>query len=314
MIAALVDPMRVAGKEMFTSASIGIAYADKHYTRAEELLRDADTAMYRAKAQGRQRHEVFDERLRTEALHALDLESDLRRAIARAEFEPHFQSIVSLTDGKVLGYEALLRWRHPERGLLLPADFLSTAEDNGSIEQIDWHIFAMACAQAHDLPSDTYVAINVSARRLRVAGFDQIALGMIGASGLSPHRVRLEITEGALLDEPEQMRHMLLRLRYAGVLVQLDDFGTGYSSLSYLHRFPIHALKIDRSFVADLSKKGGSSAVERAITALARSLDIEIIAEGVETEQQSKLLIDLGCATGQGFLFSRPLPIDEITE
>ncbi len=312
LLAALVEPMRVDDKEMFTSASIGIAFADAHYTRAEELLRDADTAMYRAKAQGRHRYEVFDERLRTEALHALDLESDLRRAIARAEFEPHFQSIVSLTDGKVVGYEALLRWRHVARGLLLPADFLAAAEDNGSIEQIDWQLFALACENARHLPDDTYVSINVSARRLRLAEFVDVALRTIEASGLSPHRVRLEITEGALLDEPEKMREMLLRLREAGVLVQLDDFGTGYSSLSYLHRFPIHSLKIDRSFVADLEAEGGSIAIVRAIMALAASLGLEVIAEGVETPRQRDLLVDLGCRTAQGFLFAHPLPINQV--
>ena len=312
ILATLVDPVRVADKEMFTSASIGIAYADAHYTRAEELLRDADAAMYRAKAHGRQRHEVFDEQLRTEALRALDLESELRRAIARAEFEPHFQSIVALDDGRIVGYEALLRWRHPERGLLRPEDFLAAAEENGCIEQIDWQLFAMACEQARLLPPGTYVSINVSARRLRSAGFDDLALRMIEASGLSPYRVRLEITEGALLDEPETMRRILLRLRYAGVLVQLDDFGTGYSSLSYLHRFPIHSLKIDRSFVADLSARGSTSAVVRAITALAESLGIEVIAEGVETPLQRQLLIELGCTKGQGFLFSQPVSINQV--
>ncbi len=312
VLATLVDPVRVADKEMFTSASIGIAYADAQYTRAEELLRDADAAMYRAKAHGRQRHEIFDEQLRTEALRALDLESELRRAIARAEFEPHFQSIVALDDGRIVGYEALLRWRHPERGMLRPEDFLAAAEENGCIEQIDWQLFAMACEQARSLPPDTYISINVSARRLRSAGFDDLALRMIEASGLSPYRVRLEITEGALLDEPETMRRILLRLRYAGVLVQLDDFGTGYSSLSYLHRFPIHSLKIDRSFVADLSARGSTSAVVRAITALAESLGIEVIAEGVETPLQRQLLIELGCTKGQGFLFSQPVSIDHV--
>ncbi|MBN8480220.1 MAG: EAL domain-containing protein [Xanthomonadales bacterium] len=314
LLATLIEPVRVGDKEMFTSASIGIAHADAHYTRAEELLRDADAAMYRAKAHGRQRHEVFDERLRTEALRALDLEGELRRGIARAEFEPHFQSIVALDDGRIVGYEALLRWRHPERGLLRPEDFLAAAEENGCIEQIDWQLFAMACEQARALPPGTYVSINVSARRLRSAGFDDLALRMIEASGLSPHRVRLEITEGALLDEPETMRRILLRLRYAGVLVQLDDFGTGYSSLSYLHRFPIHSLKIDRSFVADLSARGSTSAVVRAITALAESLGIELIAEGVETPLQRQLLLELGCTKGQGFLFSQPAPISQVAQ
>jgi diguanylate cyclase (GGDEF)-like protein len=312
LLRGLDDPIRVASKEMFTSASIGIAYADTHYTRAEELLRDADTAMYKAKAQGRQRYEIFDERLRAEAMRALDLEGDLRHALVRREFEPHFQSIVNLADGKVVGYEALLRWNHPTRGLLLPADFLAAAEENGSIEQIDWQMFAMACERARRLPESTYVSINVSARRLRVADFDEIVLRTIASSGLEPGRVRLEVTEGALLDQPDQMRNILLRLRQAGVLVQLDDFGTGYSSLSYLHRFPIHSLKIDRSFVADLGAESSSRAVVRAIIALAASLDVEVIGEGIETPAQLEMLIDLGCTIGQGFLFSQPVLIDSI--
>ena len=312
LIASLEGPMRVGGKEMFTSASIGIAYSSPHYTRAEELLRDADAAMYRAKAQGRQRYEIFDEYLRAQALRALDLENDLRRALVRGEFEPYFQSIVTLDEGRVLGYEALLRWRHAERGLLAPAEFLSTAEENGSIEPIDWRMFELACEGARRLPANTYVSINVSPRQLRVVDFDMLILRVIADAGLSPSRVRLEITEGALLDEPETVRALLLRLREAGVLVQLDDFGTGYSSLSYLHRFPIHALKIDRSFVADLATTGNSAVVVRAICALAQSLGIEVIAEGVETEAQRRILIELGCTVAQGFLFSLPDAIGNI--
>ena len=312
LIDALRDPIRVANKEVFTSASVGIAYADVQYTRAEELLRDADTAMYRAKARGRSCYEIFDENLRAEAMRALDLESDLRNALARREFEPYFQSIVSLDDGKVLGYEALLRWNHPNRGVLLPADFLAAAEENGCIEQIDWQMFSMACEQVRRLPDSTYVSINVSARRLRVPDFDEVALRTIESSGLPPQRVRLEVTEGALLDQPEQMRNILLRLRQAGVLVQLDDFGTGYSSLSYLHRFPIHSLKIDRSFISDLSGESSSPAVVKAIIALAASLGVEVIGEGIETPAQRDALIDMGCAFGQGFLFSHPVPIDQV--
>ncbi len=300
------DPIRLTNKEMFTSASIGIAYSDEHYTRAEELLRDADTAMYRAKALGRQRYEIFDEQLRAEAMRTLDLEGDLRRALARREFEPYFQSIVSLTDGRVLGYEALLRWNHPERGLLTPDDFLVAAEESGCIEQIDWQIFTAACEQARHLPDSTYISINVSARRLRVPDFDEIALRTIASSGLRANRVRLEITEGALLDQPEQMRNILLRLRKAGVLVQLDDFGTGYSSLSYLHRFPIFSLKIDRSFISDLGAESSSAAVVKAILALAASLEVEVIGEGIETPLQRDTLIAMGCLIGQGFLFSYP--------
>jgi predicted signal transduction protein with EAL and GGDEF domain len=308
---ALVDPIRVDNKDLFTSASIGIAYADSHYTRAEELLRDADTAMYRAKARGRQCYEVFDEQLRAEAMRALDLENDLRHALARHEFEPYFQPIVSLLDQRILGYEALMRWNHPERGSRLPADFLQAAEDTGCIEQIDWQIFEMACRDALRLPDDTYISMNISARHLRIAEFDELALRTIRASGLAPSRVRLEVTEGALLDQPEQMRNILLRLRAAGVLVQLDDFGTGYSSLSYLHQFPIHSLKIDKSFVADLIHADRSPVVISAIIALAESLGIEVIAEGIETIAQKDILLAQGCTIGQGFLFARPLPIDQ---
>jgi diguanylate cyclase (GGDEF)-like protein len=315
LISSLSEPMRIGGKELFTSASIGIAFAHPRYTRPEELLRDADVAMYRAKAQGRQRIELFDERLRAEALRVLDLEGDLRRALARGEFEPHFQAIVRLEDASVVGYEALLRWRHSERGLLSPGDFLNVAEDNGSIEQIDWQMFALACRDAHRLPvSDAYISINVSARQLRAADFDESVLRLIGAQGLDPHRVRLEVTEGALLDNPDHVRRLLERLREAGVLVQLDDFGTGYSSLSYLHRFPIHSLKIDRSFVSDLypGRDGGSTPVVRAIHALADSLGLEVIGEGIETQDQCQALRNLGCGLGQGFLYARPQAVDDM--
>jgi diguanylate cyclase (GGDEF)-like protein len=315
LISALSEPMRIAGKELFTSASIGIAFSHSRYTRAEELLRDADVAMYRAKAQGRQRFELFDERLRAEALRVLDLEGDLRRALVRGEFEPHFQAIVRLDDASVVGYEALLRWRHAERGLLLPGDFLTVAEDNGSIEQIDWQIFALACRAAARLPEpDAYISINVSARQMRAVDFDQSVLRLIDANGIERHRVRLEVTEGALLENPDHVRRLLESLRDAGVKVQLDDFGTGYSSLSYLHRFPIHSLKIDRSFVADLrpGQAGGSEAVVRAIHALADSLGLEVIGEGIETHAQCQALKNLGCKVGQGFLFAQPLPVDEI--
>ncbi|GMU43521.1 MAG: EAL domain-containing protein [Xanthomonadales bacterium] len=315
IIGTFAEPMRIGGKELFTSASIGIAFSHPRYSRAEELLRDADVAMYRAKAQGRQRFEIFDEQLRAEALRVLDLEGDLRRALARGEFEPHFQAIVRLGDAAVVGYEALLRWRHGERGLLLPGDFLTVAEDNGSIEQIDWQMFALACRDAQRLPeAHAYVSINVSARQLRSSDFDQSVLHLIGAHGLRPQRIRLEVTEGALLENPDHVRRLLERLREAGVVVQLDDFGTGYSSLSYLHRFPIHSLKIDRSFVSDLrpGQEGGSAAVVRAIHALSDSLGIEVIGEGIETHQQCQALKDLGCQLGQGFLFSRPLPVGEV--
>jgi EAL domain-containing protein (putative c-di-GMP-specific phosphodiesterase class I) len=314
MITALSEPMRVAGKELFTSASVGIALAHARYHSAEELLRDADVAMYRAKAKGRQRFEIFDEALHQEALRLLDLEGDLRRALARREFEPHFQAIVRLRDGQPVGYESLLRWRHPQRGLLLPADFLSVAEDNGSIELIDWQMFDLTCRAIPQLmPYGKYVSINVSARHFRNAELDEAIVALLRVRGIEPDTLRLEVTEGALLENPDQIRGVLDRLRAVGVRAQLDDFGTGYSSLSYLHRFPIHALKIDRSFVAALhsGETKGSAAVVRAILALAKSLGMEVIAEGIETTEQRDALIDLGCELGQGFLYSHPRPVEE---
>jgi len=307
-IQALAEPMLIGGKELFTSASIGITIGERRYRKAEELLRDADVAMYRAKAHGRQRFEIFDEGLHQEALHLLELESDLRHAIQRREFESHFQPIVDLRDCRVLGYESLLRWNHPRRGMVLPGEFLKVAEDNGSIEQIDWQMLANTC---RDIPAlrldDRYVTLNVSPRRFRSPQLAQRLLEELAAHGIPARNVRIEVTEDALLDNPDQVFTTLDTLRRAGVLAALDDFGTGYSSLSYLHRFPLHALKIDRSFVRELSSahEGGSAAVVRAVLALANTLGLEVVAEGIETEAQRAILLELGCERGQGFLFSR---------
>lgn len=309
---ALVDPIRLGDKEIYSSASIGIALAHERYTRPEELLRDADVAMYRAKARGRQRYELFDEQLRLEALNMLDLESEMRRALTRSEFEPFLQPIVRLADGAVLGYEALLRWRHASRGLLLPADFLAVAEDTGNIEQIDWQIYEQVFSAIPGLEdAQAYVSINVSARHFRAPNLTASLLDLLRAYQVHPSRVRIEVTEGALLQDPEQAARTMLSLRDAGVLTSLDD----YSSLSYLHRFPLHSLKIDRSFVAELKSdlSGSAAAVVRAIRALAGSLGMEVIAEGIETTAQCDALMRLDCSIGQGFLFALPRPALELT-
>ncbi|MGH8482338.1 MAG: putative bifunctional diguanylate cyclase/phosphodiesterase, partial [Nevskiaceae bacterium] len=312
VLSALREPMRIAGRDLFPSASVGIALSHERYRSAEELLRDADVAMYRAKAKGRQRFEVFDEKLHQEALRLLDLESDLRRAVLREEFEPWFQPIVRLADGHAVGCEALLRWHHAGRGLLLPADFLGVAEDSGAAEQIDWQIFERTCrALPKLLAADQYVTLNVSARHFRSPDLARRVLALLGSHGVAPRCVRLEITEGALFENPDQARTTLEALRDAGVLAALDDFGTGFSSLSYLHRFPLHALKIDRSFIAALTPGSSSAAVVRAVMALATTLGLEVIAEGIETPEQRRQLIELGCVYGQGFLFAPPRPAAE---
>ena len=311
IINALAAPIHVAGKELFTSASIGIAMIGPHYRRPEEMLRDADVAMYRAKNRGRNRYEIFDEALRFEALRVHDLESDLRRAIAATQFEPYFQPIVRLVDGVTVGYEALLRWNHESRGVLLPADFLTVAEDSGLIEQIDWYLFEEACrAYTAIAQHGEYVSINVSPRHFHSPELADRLLALTHRYSIPPNGLRIELTEGALLDDSQLVRTTLDRLHHSHIVAQLDDFGTGYSALSYLHRFPIGALKIDRSFIADLGQVGGkgSEAVVKAILALAKSLDIEVVGEGIETEAQRRILLELGCDHGQGFLFAYPQP------
>ena len=317
VIRSLSEPMRIAGKELYTSASIGIAFSHERYMLPEELLRDADVAMYRAKAAGRQRFALFDEGLREDALRQLELEGDLRRAVQRTEFEPYYQPIVRLSDGAVVGYEALMRWLNPERGCVEPSGFLNTAEETGTLSQIDWQIYDQVCCDVRSLCArGSYVTINVSPRHLRTPSFSERLLALLASHDVRPSTLRLEITEGALLENPEQVQLCLAQLRAAGVQTLLDDFGTGFSSLSYLHRFPLHGLKIDRSFVAALKygESGGSTAIVRAIRLLADSLGLEVVAEGIETEEQRQQLRLLGLSLGQGYLFAYPASLQEIGE
>ncbi|WP_233198708.1 bifunctional diguanylate cyclase/phosphodiesterase [Luteimonas rhizosphaerae] len=315
ILAALGRPMWVAGRELFPSASIGIAMSHIDYADGDGLLRDADAAMYRAKACGRDRSERFDEAMRAEATRLLDLEADLRRAILQDAFEPHFQPIVRLDDGAVIGHEALLRWRHELHGVLYPADFIGVGEDSGLIEQVDWLMYRKVIRQMVALDPPGYVSINVSPRHFRADDFVERLMQLVDAAGLDPHRLRIEITEIALLDDAPRALRMLNTLRSHGIHVLLDDFGTGFSALSYLHRFPIHALKIDQSFVQGLGSEmhAESLALVRAILALAGTLGIDSIAEGVETEQQRDLLADLGCQYGQGYLYGRPASLDVVS-
>ena len=309
ILSALSEPMWIAGRELFPSASIGIARWDPRYQRGEELLRDADAAMYRAKANGRDRSALFGEAMREEAVRLLDLESDLRRAIKKDDFEAHFQPIVRLSDGAVVGHEALLRWNHETRGLLSPAAFIGVGEDSGLIEEVDWLLYqrVMQWLRVH---TSGYVSINVSPLHLRSDDFARRLLEMADTAGADPRRLRIEITEVALLDDSPRALRMLNHLRSRGVGALLDDFGTGFSALSYLHRFPIQAIKIDRSFIAGLTgaSRTESLALVRAILALAGTLGIESIGEGVETSTQADLLLGLGCQYGQGYLFGKPEP------
>ncbi|MDE2256712.1 MAG: EAL domain-containing protein, partial [Xanthomonadaceae bacterium] len=241
----------------------------------------------------------------------MELESDLRRAIARSEFVPFFQPVVRLANRVTVGYEALLRWQHPERGLLLPADFLAVAEETGAAEQIDWQMFERTFEVAAPLLTGDagFVAINVSGRHFRADALDENLLTLLRKHAIRPECVRIEVTERMLIENPPAAKRLLDAMRAHGIGVSLDDFGTGYSSLSYLHQYPVQALKIDRSFVAEMgSEKSGSSVIVRAILALAGALGMQVIAEGIETEAQHRTLTQLGCEFGQGFLYARPQP------
>jgi diguanylate cyclase (GGDEF)-like protein len=310
ILAALEKPMMFGGRELQVSASIGIAVGEPRHAGADDVLHDADVALYRAKASGRRQFVLFDDSLQRVAMDVLDLEQQLRAALANGEFEPHFQPIVRLDDGAVVGHEALVRWRHPERGLVAPGEFLPVAEESGLIEAIDWATYRAACSAVPRLPGGGYVTVNLSTRHFRHADFDARLQALVGETGCDPRRLRVEVTEGTLLGDTEAVVRILDRLRDGGIDAALDDFGTGYSSLGYLHRFPLRMIKIDRSFIEPLGDPvaGRSTAIVAAVLALARSLDLEVVAEGVETAAQRDALLAMGCTYGQGWLFGRPAP------
>ncbi|HWO89694.1 MAG TPA: EAL domain-containing protein, partial [Gemmatimonadales bacterium] len=306
-------PFTISGQEVFTSASIGIALSATGYERPEELLRDADIAMYRAKAMGKARYEVFDLEMHARAVSQLQLETDLRHAIERDEFRVLYQPMISLDSGRIEGFEALVRWYHPTRGLVTPEEFVPIAEETGLILPIGRMVLREVCRQLAEWhqtfpsPLPLSVAVNLSAKQFRQPDLvDQVA-HLLEVSEVSPVALRLEITESVIIDDAEGAVKMLARLRRLGVKLHLDDFGTGYSSLSYLHRFDMDALKIDRSFIAAMGDRGQNTEIVRAIISLARNLDMDVIAEGVERPEQLAILRSLGCEKVQGFLFSQPL-------
>jgi diguanylate cyclase (GGDEF)-like protein/PAS domain S-box-containing protein len=307
-------PFRVSGHEVFATVSIGIACGGAG-TRAEDLLRDADTAMYQAKARGRGRYEVFDAAMRSRAVEQWEIETDLRRAVERAEFAVRYQPIVALATGAIVGVEALVRWQHPKRGLLSPAEFLTVAEDTGLIVPIGRWVLGEACAQvcewAQRIPGHAglSLSVNMCTRELARPELAAELDAVLGETGLSPEQLVLEMTESALMDNAEWTTTLLAELRARRVRLYVDDFGTGYSSLSYLSRFPLHGLKIDRSFVQSLGAPGDRENVEivRTIVMLGHNLNIAVIAEGVERPEQVQELVALNCALGQGYLFAQPL-------
>ena len=308
---ALETPLRVSGQDIFATVSIGIAYGGTQYENADDMLRDADTAMYQAKTTGKARFQIFDESMHKRAVGLLKLEHSLRRATERNEFVLHYQPIVSLKDEKTSGFEALVRWNHPERGIVGPYEFVHLAEETGLIFRIGGWTLREACqwlAQGSPaLPDHLTVNVNLSGRQFSQGDLIDEVQRVLAETGLSPQRLKLEITESVIMENPEMAVDLLKRLKALGTHLCIDDFGTGYSSLSYLLRFPADTLKVDRSFVNALGKGGRNEDIVGAIVSLAKSLDMDVVAEGVETVEQRDILRALGCRYGQGYLFSRPL-------
>lgn len=303
-------PVHLADRELDVSASVGIAIGDTHYATPDDILRDADTALYDAKASGRGCFHLFDQLLHRDAMNVLEVEGALRASLAAREFEPYFQPIVRLDDGSIQGYESLLRWNHPVRGLLAPDQFLKIAEDAGLIDAIDWQIFEAACTLGAPLVANGgFITVNVSPRHFRRDDLDLRLADLLARTGLPADRLRIEVTEGTLLRNPAAAAATLERLVAIGIHTAMDDFGTGYSSLNYINLFRVHTLKIDRSFMSGLApgeKRG--TAIVRTILALAEALALDVVAEGIETEAQRAALLELGCLYGQGFLFAHPAP------
>ncbi len=321
--AAFAEPYEMGGTDHFVSASIGIAVARpslREPVEADMLIRDADAAMYRAKERGRARCELFDADMRARALRRLELERELRQALERDELELHYQPMVSLRGGEIVGLEALVRWRHPERGLLDPGEFVEVAEESGLIEPIGRWVQEKACRDSlawHRLRPDERpldISVNLSARQVASPDLAGTIGEILTATGLDPVNLRLEITESALVEESATATGNLEALSELGVGLVLDDFGTGYSSLAYLNRFPFDGLKVDRSFVEALGVEQERTAIVEAIVGMARALSLDVIAEGVENEAQLSELERLGCDYAQGHLFARALPAERIVE
>ncbi len=315
--AELKLPFHLNGHEIFSSASVGIALSSIGYTQPQDLLRDADTAMYRAKLLGKTRYEIFDPSMHDSVVTLLQLETDLRRAIARQEFRIYYQPIILLETGKITGFEALVHWQHPTRGLVPPGDFISVAEETGAIVPLGYWVIQAACRQMQawlsQFPQKSLtLSVNISSKQFSQPDLIEQISQTLQTTGLAANKFKLEITESVIMENADSAMAMLLQLRDLGIELQLDDFGTGYSSLSYLHRFPVDGLKIDRSFISQVDPKHSCGSqiltpIVGTILTLAENMNIDVTAEGVETANQLAQLKALACKYAQGYFFARPL-------
>jgi diguanylate cyclase (GGDEF)-like protein/PAS domain S-box-containing protein len=310
---SLARSFTIHGHEIFTSASIGITLSTTDFDRAEDLLRGADIAMYRAKAQGKACHEVFDTDMHTHVVGLMQLENDMRRAIEHQDFELYYQPIVALATGKIMGFEALVRWQHPEQGMISPVKFVPIAEETGLIIPLGQWVLREACRQLKEwqarFPNEPplTVSVNLSSRQFSQQSLIGQIRQILDETGLDAHYLKLEITESAIMENTESAMDMLLQLKAMGIQLSVDDFGTGYSSLGYLYRFPMDLLKIDRSFISRVDVDGEKLELVRTIITLAWNLGMDVIAEGVETTKQLAQLKALKCEYAQGYLFSKPV-------
>ncbi|MBA2692265.1 MAG: EAL domain-containing protein [Rubrobacter sp.] len=313
LLEELQEPFPIGGYELFTTASVGIVVGDRDYEKPEDLLRDADTAMYRAKDLGRSRKGVFERTMHSRAVALFELETELRRAMEREEFVVHYQPITSLKTGRIVGFEALVRWKHPERGMIAPGEFIPIAEETGLIIPLEFFVLRESCHQIalwqRRYPERLPLTMNVNLSRNQLARpdlFDQIQ-HILAEANLDPRSLRLEITEGAIMRNVEYAADTLVKLRALDIQIHIDDFGTGYSSLSALHSFPVDSLKIDRTFIGRMDSGGDDTEIVQTIVTLSHNLGLDVIAEGIETRQQLDRLRDMGCDYGQGFLFAKPM-------
>ena len=314
IIARLSEPYAIDGHQALIGASVGVSIGQNGYARPDQIVRDADLALYRAKTDGRGTVRFFEAEMQAQVKERLNLEQSLRHALAAREFELHYQPLIDLATNAITGFEALIRWHHPDKGLLAPDAFIPLAEEIGLINPIGEWVMREACTTAAKWPNHLRIAVNLSPIQLRSSGLVRCIAEALAMSGLSPERLELEITEGTLLEDSEAMLAVLYQLRELGICVAIADFGTGCSSLNYLQAFPFDRIKIERSFIKDIAESTGSLNIVRAVTALAKGLGMAATAEGVETIEQRSTVASEGCAEMQGFLFSKPIPASEIEQ
>jgi predicted signal transduction protein with EAL and GGDEF domain len=312
--AAIKEPYDLGGMQAVVDVSIGISRVPDDARGSDELMKQADVALYRAKADGRGVYRFFEPEMVSRIEAQRKLEADLRRGLVNGQFELFYQPVVNIDDNRVVGLEGLLRWHHPERGLIFPAEFIPIAEETGLIVALGEWVLRQACADAAKWPNEIKIAVNLSPAQFRSQKLAQVVIHALATSGVAPCRLELEITEEILLGHNRENLAVLQQLRNLGIQIVMDDFGIGYSSLNYLRLFPFDRIKIDRSFVNDLTSGNSLSfAIVQAVTKLARALDVPSTAEGIETNEQLELVRAAGCTEFQGYLFSKPRPVAEVS-